>query len=212
MTPALALDRPLEADRLLIGAGALLMVACLTGLQLGWSGGVVGATALSASAAVQAFSPPAASSVAGEVLAWPLTYGHLTQAFGPTANTLEPPFGGYAHFHPGIDLAAAPGTPVLASADGEVTVAVARASESGGYGEYVVLRHSDDRETVYAHLEAVLVTPWKEVKAGQILGLLGSTGNSTGPHLHFEYWLNGQPVDPLVYLPSSGSLFSPVVS
>jgi murein DD-endopeptidase MepM/ murein hydrolase activator NlpD len=211
MTPALALERPLEADRLLVGAGALLMVASLASLQLGWSGGVVGAAALTASAAVHAFSPPATSGMAGQVLEWPLTHGRLTQAFGPTANALEPPFAGYAHYHPGIDLAAAPGAPVLASADGEVTVAVARASEGGGYGEYVVLSHSGDRQTVYAHLEAVLVTPWKEVKAGQILGLLGSTGNSTGPHLHFEYWLNGQPVDPLVYLPSSGSI-SPVAS
>jgi murein DD-endopeptidase MepM/ murein hydrolase activator NlpD len=206
MTPAIALQRAPGADHFLAGAGAMLLIASAAGLQLGWSGGIVAATKLVAIEAVQAGSHPVTlAGMAGQRLVSPLPGGKLTQAFGPTPHSSEPAFAGYAHFHPGIDLAADAGSPVFAAADGLVTIALSRESDGTGYGEYVVLSHSGNSQTVYAHLEAVLVTPWMQVKKGQILGLVGSTGNSTGPHLHFEYWLNGKPVDPLAYISTSSS-------
>jgi murein DD-endopeptidase MepM/ murein hydrolase activator NlpD len=97
----------------------------------------------------------------------------------------------------------------MAAADGTVTVALDRLGKGNGYGDYVVLRHPDGTETVYAHLEAVLVSTFRQVKAGQVIGLVGSTGNSSGPHLHFEYWVNGVPVDPLPHLPEDRSRVEP---
>lgn len=93
------------------------------------------------------------------------------------------PIFGDRRFHTGTDLGAPEGTPVVASKDGEVHVA----DYLGGYGLTVILRHAEGTlETRYAHLSRILVRPGETVKQGEVVGLVGSTGNSTGPHLHFE--------------------------
>jgi murein DD-endopeptidase MepM/ murein hydrolase activator NlpD len=94
------------------------------------------------------------------------------------------PVTGQIRFHQGTDLAAAAGTPVVAAFSGRVEVA----GWMGGYGLMVVLSHGSDTETRYAHLSEILVQDGQEVKQGTVIGLVGSTGLSTGPHLHFELW------------------------
>jgi murein DD-endopeptidase MepM/ murein hydrolase activator NlpD len=140
-------------------------------------------------------------STARSPLIWPLPHAAITQPFGPTDFALEPPFAGYPHFHTGIDLAAPAGTPVLAAAAG---IVVAVVSGTTGYGNYVVIAHAAGLTTLYGHLETALVTAGQTVAQGQPIGLEGSTGNSTGPHCHFEVRVDGQPVDPTPFLPPGG--------
>jgi len=90
------------------------------------------------------------------------------------------------------------GDSIKAASDGVVTVA--RYYDAGGYGKYVVIRHADGTETYYAHMSAVLVNVGDRVQEGDVIGKIGSTGFSTGPHLHFGVMVNGQLVDPLPYL------------
>jgi murein DD-endopeptidase MepM/ murein hydrolase activator NlpD len=99
--------------------------------------------------------------------------------------------------HPGFDLAAATGTPVVAAAGGKVT----HAGPGGTYGNLVIVRHGNGYETRYAHLSAVTVKVGDEVPAGQQVGNVGTTGYSTGPHLHFEVRHDGTPIDPAPLLP-----------
>jgi murein DD-endopeptidase MepM/ murein hydrolase activator NlpD len=106
------------------------------------------------------------------------------------------PMHGRPAAHRGVDLPGTPGTPVLAAASGVVRVAGRR----GGYGELVELGHPDGSTTRYAHLSHILVRPGEAVAQGQVIGRMGSTGRSTGSHLHFEYRIDGTPVDPLRYL------------
>jgi murein DD-endopeptidase MepM/ murein hydrolase activator NlpD len=94
------------------------------------------------------------------------------------------PVTGQVRFHQGTDLAAPEGTPVIAAFSGRVEIA----GWLGGYGLIVVISHGDTHETRYAHLSEVLVKPGQEVKQGNVIGLVGSTGMATGPHLHFEIW------------------------
>jgi len=94
------------------------------------------------------------------------------------------PVTGQVRFHQGTDLAAPEGTPVVAAFSGRVEIA----GWLGGYGLIVVISHGDTHETRYAHLSEVLVKSGQEVKQGNVIGLVGSTGMSTGPHLHFEIW------------------------
>ncbi|MGH7903548.1 MAG: peptidoglycan DD-metalloendopeptidase family protein [Candidatus Dormibacteraceae bacterium] len=129
---------------------------------------------------------------------WPLATAVITQPFGPTGEPMEPPFDGYPHFHTGIDIAAPIGTPVMAADDGVVVLV---GSSHFGYGNYVVLGHPGGLATLYGHLEQSLVKVGQTVSQGQPIGLEGSTGNSTGPHCHFELRIAGQPVDPAPYLP-----------
>lgn len=129
---------------------------------------------------------------------WPLPGAVITQGFGPSDLVFEPPFAGFTHFHEGLDLALPEGTPVLAAQDGAVAVV---GSSAVGYGNYVVLAHRDGTATLYGHLARSLVSPGDKLLQGQPLGLEGSTGNSTGPHLHFEIRVDGKPVDPLGLLP-----------
>lgn len=103
-------------------------------------------------------------------------------------------------FHGGIDLAAHAGTPVVAARDGRVT----RAGWWGTYGYAVVVDHGDGSETRYAHLSRVDVAAGATVRQGDVLGAVGSTGASTGPHLHFELRFDGRAVDPLPYLEGRG--------
>jgi murein DD-endopeptidase MepM/ murein hydrolase activator NlpD len=129
---------------------------------------------------------------------WPEPQSQISQGFGPSSCGCEPPYGGYPHFHTGIDLVAPFGTPVLAADDGVVALV---GSSSSGYGYYVVIAHSGGLDTLYGHLSTGLVTAGQSVVQGQTIGLEGSTGNSTGPHLHFELRINQRPVDPAPYLP-----------
>jgi len=113
------------------------------------------------------------------------------------------PIFGVARFHSGTDLGADQGTPVIAVTDGKV----AAADFMGGYGLTVVLRHEEDtHESLYAHLSQILVQPGEEVSQGTVIGLVGSTGNSTGPHLHFEWrtatndgWVTVDPTEHLQF-------------
>ena len=144
--------------------------------------------------------PPVTPVVAnGSQLQWPAHGAQITQPFGPSSYPFEPAFGGYPHFHTGIDLAGPLGAPITSAADG---VVVAADSSTVGYGNHVIIAHAGGLLTLYGHLETMLVKPGDAVKAGQPIGLLGSTGNSTGPHCHFEVRYNGQPIDPTPLLPA----------
>ena len=134
----------------------------------------------------------------GLQMSWPMIRGTLTQLFGPTTFALEPPLGQYKHFHTGIDIAAAYGTPVLAAADGLV---VAVRHTTVGYGNYVIVAHGGGYFTLYAHLADTQVVEGQHVVRGQLVGDEGATGLATGPHLHFELRYNGAVIDPLAYLP-----------
>ncbi len=105
-----------------------------------------------------------------------------------------------------MDFAIASGTEVVAVKGGTVEISTALRNSSGGYrsyGEYVVINHHDGTMTLYAHMlsGSRTVSVGQEVSQGQVLGTVGSTGNSTGPHLHFEVRINGRAVNPLPYLP-----------
>ena len=114
--------------------------------------------------------------------------GRVTSGFG----TRMHPLLGHARFHRGIDLAAATGTPIRAAADGRVV----RAGWRGGYGRQVALAHGGGLDTSYSHLSRILARPGQAVRRGQVIGLAGSSGLSTGPHVHFEAARNGRPIDP----------------
>jgi murein DD-endopeptidase MepM/ murein hydrolase activator NlpD len=103
------------------------------------------------------------------------------------------PFGGNVGFHPGIDLSAVQGTPIRAAAAGTVL----SAGSEGGYGNAVVLDHGDSVATLYGHMVSVAASPGQHVEEGDVIGYVGSTGVSTGPHLHFEVRVHGVTVDPL---------------
>ena len=133
--------------------------------------------------------------------------GVVTQPFGPTQYSLEPPvtYQGvfYPHFHTGLDIAAPLDTPVGAAAAGRVILATSSRDEQGhlvGYGNYIVIAHGDGFLTLYGHLDKLLVTAGQMVKQGQVIGLCGSTGWSSGPHVHFEIRKDGTFVDPAPYL------------
>ena len=118
--------------------------------------------------------------------------GRLSSAYGYRND----PFTGLRKFHNGIDIANGPGTPVVASMSG----AVAAAGYNGNYGRYVILRHPDGFQTLYAHLARTHVSRGDRVRQGQQLGEMGNTGYSTGNHLHFSIFVNGAHVDPQEYL------------
>jgi murein DD-endopeptidase MepM/ murein hydrolase activator NlpD len=139
-------------------------------------------------------------------LIWPLQNGSLTLLFGPCTQAFEPPGFGYAHFHTGVDVAYKQGSPILAADDG-VVVAASSSVMNGqlvGYGNYVIIAHRNNFFSLYGHLLGFVVKPGDSVHQGQLLAYEGSTGNSTGPHVHFEYRYGGQPTNPLPYLPPNG--------
>jgi len=129
---------------------------------------------------------------------WPEPNAQISQPFGPSTFWFEPAFGGYPHFHTGIDLTEPFGSPVYAADDGIVALV---GSSSSGYGNYVVIAHSGGLDTLYGHLSTALVKPGQLVIQGQPIGLEGSSGNSTGPHVHFELRINQTPINPAPYLP-----------
>ena len=145
---------------------------------------------------------PAGKTIAGLKLSWPMVSFEITQPFGPTSFALEPPLGQYRHFHTGVDLSAPLGTPVMAAADG---VVVAVGHGASGYGNFVVIAHGGGIATLYGHLLDTSVSVGQTVARGQVIGLEGSTGFSTGPHLHFELRVYEQVTDPMPYLPVPGT-------
>jgi murein DD-endopeptidase MepM/ murein hydrolase activator NlpD len=130
---------------------------------------------------------------------WPLQ-GPITQAFGPTSWTMEPPGHGYAHFHTGLDIAAAYGAPVRAAAAGVVIHTGWFSGGNWGYGNCIIIVHNGIYSTLYGHLSGYAVGQNQYVQQGQVIGYEGSTGNSSGPHLHFEVRVNGNAVNPSAYL------------
>ena len=138
----------------------------------------------SASAPPPSSVTPAAAPVAGGLI-WPVQ-GPVTSPFGMRWGSL----------HPGLDIGVGFGTPIHAAAAGTVLVA----AYSGGYGNLVVIDHGNGIATAYAHQEPMATSVGQRVNQGDVIGYVGSTGFSTGPHLHFEVRINGEPVDPLGYL------------
>lgn len=113
------------------------------------------------------------------------------------------PKGGGRRMHAGIDLAGARGTPIHATADGVVETA----RREGGYGNLVRIRHAFGFETVYAHQHTLRVKPGQQVSRGDHIGDMGTTGRSTGVHLHYEVHMNGRPVNPMTYLEAAKDVF-----
>lgn len=103
----------------------------------------------------------------------------------------------YVGFHYGVDIGMAMGTPICAVKDGTVITSV---HGSSGYGYYIIIDHADGVQTLYAHCSELLVSVGDEVKKGDIIAKVGSTGRSTGPHVHFEIRIDGERVDPLPYI------------
>ena len=127
-------------------------------------------------------------------LQWPLPVaGTITSQFGHRVD----PITGEVSSHTGTDIACAEGTPILAAADGTVTVANGLDSWGGSYGYYVQIDHGGGLETLYAHCSSICVTTGQQVQAGQVIGYVGHTGRATGSHLHFEVSANGNRVNPL---------------
>jgi murein DD-endopeptidase MepM/ murein hydrolase activator NlpD len=131
------------------------------------------------------------ASIIGAPALWPVM-GPITSSFGQR----EDPFNGEGAFHSGIDISAGFGTPVHAAADGEVQTA----SMESGYGREVIIDHGNGIETLYGHLSGFAVTAGQQVREGQIIGYVGMSGRSTGPHLHYEVRINNTPVNPHRYL------------
>lgn len=122
---------------------------------------------------------------------WP-TEGWISSPFGMRRS----PFTGRREFHKGIDISNRRGTPIYASAKGTVSFS----GVDGGYGNSVVIRHGAGVMTRYAHMRRYIVKPNQTVTRGQLIGYMGSTGRSTGPHLHYEVRLNGVVVNPMRYI------------
>ena len=121
---------------------------------------------------------------------WPVD-GNISSHFG----NRDHPRSGEPQFHTGVDIAADPGRPVRATADGVVSFA----DWSGGSGNLIALEHGNGFSTYYAHNKMLNVKVGHKVKRGDIIGYIGSTGNSTGPHVHYEVWKEGKPVNPVTY-------------
>ena len=126
---------------------------------------------------------------------WPTIQGRISSPFGWRVH----PILGGNKFHSGIDIAVPSGSPVYATADGKVLLA----GWVNGYGNTVVIDHGGSITSLYAHNSVLKITAGKTVKKGAVIALVGSTGNSTGPHLHFEIRKNGTAQDPFNYIPSN---------
>src|SRR5579862_8616533 len=122
----------------------------------------------------------------------PVSTGYISSYFGERAD----PFDGLEKFHKGVDFAGNLGSDVVAVAAGVVTWA----GERSGYGKLIEINHGDGYSTRYAHNERTLVAVGQTVKRGEAIALMGSTGHSTGPHVHFEVLHNGRQVDPLSFI------------
>lgn len=198
--------------------------AMFAGLLFAVSGAAAAASTLPAAAANEAASLPIGSGAAfrERMLDWsatepaphavpleiepaprspsaaPARLPRLSSRFGYRGDPLH----GAARMHSGIDIPGALGTAIRASADGTVRFA----GSAGGYGRMVEIGHGGGLTTRYAHLSEILVRPGATVVRGETIALMGSTGRSTGSHLHFEVRTNGRPADPLGYFGGSGDI------
>lgn len=170
------------------------------------------AAAARAAAAEQAREAAAQRSASGQTTAavpavsngsirfiWPVQ-GTITQGYGPSPFSFEPPGHGYAHFHTGIDIADPIGTPIRAAAAGVVIHVGAFDGWNWGYGNNIIIVHNSTFSTLYAHMRSYAVSQNQYVQQGQVIGYIGMTGNTTGPHVHFEIRVNGNTVNPSAYL------------
>jgi murein DD-endopeptidase MepM/ murein hydrolase activator NlpD len=121
----------------------------------------------------------------------PIDQMSLSSSYGMRVH----PVTGKVARHNGIDIPAPRGTPIYATADG----IVGRAQRLGGYGNYVEVEHGNAIQTRYGHMSSYIVAPGQQVKKGDILGYVGSTGRSTGNHLHYEVRIEGAPVNPMPF-------------
>ena len=135
---------------------------------------------------------------------WPMQVGdyYISSHYGLRDNPTNP---GEIKFHNGVDLAADPGKPILAAADGIVKVANSADSWGYGWGYYIKVVHSDGYETLYAHCSKIAVREGEEVYQGQVIGFVGDIGNVTGPHLHFVTYKDGVVRNPMDYYVSAGN-------
>ncbi|GAA0733647.1 M23 family metallopeptidase [Sphingomonas japonica] len=124
----------------------------------------------------------------------------LTSSFGVRSD----PFRGTAAMHAGLDIPGPLGTPIYATADG----IVARSGRAGGYGNLVEINHGKGIQTRYGHMSKILVPANQRVRRGQLIGLMGSTGRSTGSHLHYEVRIDGRAVNPIPYMQTADSLLA----
>jgi murein DD-endopeptidase MepM/ murein hydrolase activator NlpD len=126
--------------------------------------------------------------------------GGVSSRYGPRLH----PILGYNRMHRGVDFRAAYGTPIVAVTDGRVS----RAGRAGGYGQQVRLEHGGGLATSYSHMSRMAVSPGSSVRRGQVIGYVGTTGLSTGPHLHYEVYRNGAPINPASVQFTSRALLS----
>jgi murein DD-endopeptidase MepM/ murein hydrolase activator NlpD len=129
--------------------------------------------------------------LAGAPSLWPIM-GPITSSFGER----QDPFNGEGAFHSGVDISGAFGEMVRATADGTVEIA----SMASGYGREIVINHGNGLQTLYGHLSGFAVTSGQQVSRGQVIGYVGMSGRSTGPHLHYEVRIHNTPVNPYRYL------------
>jgi murein DD-endopeptidase MepM/ murein hydrolase activator NlpD len=127
---------------------------------------------------------------------WPVE-GRITGSFGERTD----PFNGEGAFHRGVDISTGFGTRIVAPADGIVTFA----SEESGYGRLIQIDHGHNITTRYGHLSSFAVSNGQRVTRGEVIGYVGMSGRSTGPHLHYEVWVRNSPVNPYKYLRMSAS-------
>jgi murein DD-endopeptidase MepM/ murein hydrolase activator NlpD len=146
---------------------------------------------LPSGARTAAFYTAAGASAKKALLRTPIDGARLSSGFGMRLH----PILGYSKMHRGVDFAAPPGTPIMAASDGVIE----QAGWSGAYGNLVVIQHAGAYETAYAHLSHVArgVRPGAPVRQGEVIGFVGATGRATGPHLHFELRVKGEPVNPM---------------
>ena len=137
-------------------------------------------------------SSSGSGAVSGEKWGRPCSWVKLTSPYGYRIH----PTLGYRKFHNGVDLANSQGTPIRAARSGKVTVA----TYGSTYGYYVTINHGDGYSSLYAHMTHYIVSKGQTVSKGQVIGYMGSTGRSTGPHLHFSIFYNGSSVNPMNYI------------
>lgn len=135
---------------------------------------------------------------------WPV-FGRITSAFGETRFSAS---SGGTRPHMGIDISAPPGTPIVAPADG-VVISAGREAE---YGLLVSIHHGHGFSTMFGHLQEILVKAGDKVRAGEVIGKVGSSGKTTGPHLHYEVRIHGRPVNPYSYLTCTSQISLPLAS
>lgn len=150
-------------------------------------------------------SNPSKPSGSGTLTVWPSYCTYITSVQGNRVH----PITGQHGTHGGTDIGASYGSAIYAAGSGTVVTAYNNSAYNGGYGNYAMINHGNGIQTLYAHMSVCSVTVGQTVSAGQTIGYVGSTGRSTGPHLHFEVRVNGSRVDPQSYYPGISFSYSP---